>query len=86
MVGEAMAGVGEAVSEGEGLLEGDSSIQVAVGVGRVGQSLLVSMMVVIVEVGDPSGVFIWEVSSWVRCLRTTAFRGLVDLGIMGKCR
>jgi hypothetical protein len=53
------------------------------------------MVVVIVKVGDPRGVFIREVSSRVCCLRMpvggvglepTAFRGLVDLGIMGKCR
>jgi hypothetical protein len=95
MVGEAVADVGGEVNGIDGWSEGDSSIRVGVGVGRVGQSLLVSMAVVIVEVGDPRGNFIREVSSRVRCLRMPvggvgleppAFRGLVDLGIMGKCR
>jgi hypothetical protein len=93
---KALVHVGEEVSEGRGRSEGDNSIRVAVVVvRRVGQSSLVSMAVVIVEVGDPRGVFKREVSSRVRCLRMpigvvglvpTGFRGLLVFGIMGKCR
>jgi hypothetical protein len=93
---KALVRVGEKVSEGRGGSVGDNSIRVAVVVvRRVGQSWLVSKAVVIVEVGDPRGVFKQEVSSRVRCLRMPVgvvglgpmgFRGLLVFGIMGKCR
>jgi hypothetical protein len=87
--------VGESVGDGEVGSRGDSSIRVAVDDGRVGQSSLVSIAVVIVEVGDPRGVFDRGVSNRVRCLRmpvggvvlgAASFRGLWIFGIMGECR
>jgi hypothetical protein len=48
-----LASIGEEVREGEGGSLGDSSIQVDVVIGRVGQSLWVSITVLMVEGGDP---------------------------------